>query len=170
MTQQDFFYPITQSSFWLDNYWLVTWTLSMVFLGAAWAVLFRFGNFRYGLDLGCFLKTGAVLAATTFSLGAPTVYNTNYQARHGHEGDKIVLDSTTIRYEPRSGNAKTFKLTEIFTVYREPVVFNPPPTYYVVALIDSVRFDSIGIKNDLPQFEALMTALNRTTNGKVKKN
>lgn len=63
-----FAYPQTQPSIWLENYATITWILSMVFLAATWALFFRYGNFRYGIDIGCLVKTVLIIAATTISL------------------------------------------------------------------------------------------------------
>jgi hypothetical protein len=167
--QDVFTYPVTQSAFWLDNYYVFTWASAMAMLAGAWAVLFRYGNFKYGIDLGCLVKTFVIMLVTMLCLGFPMYYNTKFAAQHGHEGDKIILTDDALRYTPRTGKEKTFKYSEVFTIYREPFTFNPPPAHFVVALKDSVRLDSVVIKEDLPQFDALIKKLDVVTNGKVKK-
>lgn len=155
-----FSYPVTQSNFLLENYYILTWTGGMLVLGAAWAIFFRYGNFKYGIDLGCLFKTLIIMAATTLALGIPNALNVKYYAMHGHEGDKIILTSERVTYQYRNGGAKSFLLSEVKKFYREPMTFNPPPTYFVVAIIDSIKVDSFAVREDLPRFELLKTALN----------
>ncbi len=156
-----FSYPVTQSDFLLDNYYILTWTAGMLILGIAWAIFFRYGNFRYGIDLGCFFKTLIIMVATMLAIGVPNYLNVRYYAEHGHEGDKITLTSERITYQYRNGKTKSFALSEVKKFYKEPITFNPPPTYFVVAVIDSMKVDSFAVREDLPRFEVFKTALNK---------
>ncbi len=138
----------------------------MLLLGAAWAIFFRYGNFKYGIDLGCLFKTLIIMAATMLAIGIPNYLNVKYYAQHGHEGDKITLTNERVTYQYRNGQAKSFSLSEVKKFYKEPMTFNPPPTYFVVAIIDSIKVDSFAIREDLPRFESLKTALNNAISGK----
>ncbi len=162
-----FSYPITQPEFLLENYYVLTWTGGMLILGAAWAIFFRFGNFKYGLDLGCLFKTLIIMVVTMFAIGIPNQLNVRYYARHGHEGDKITLTNERITYEYRNGKSKSFALSEVKKFYKEPITFNPPATYYVVAIIDSIRIDSFAVREDLPRFEVLKTTLSKVIGEKT---
>lgn len=167
---ESFTYPITQPEFLLENFYILTWTGGLLALGAVWAIFFRYGNFKYGIDLGCFFKTAAIMAATMLALGLPNYYNVKFYARHGHEGDKIILSQERIAYQSRNGTTKSFKLSDVQSIYKEPITFNPPPIIYIVAVIDSIKVDSIAVREDLPQFNTLFSRLDEQTNGKVKKN
>jgi hypothetical protein len=46
------------------------------------------------------------------------------------------------------------------------MTFNPPATYYVVAIIDSIKVDSFAVREDLPRFEVFKTTLNHAIGGK----
>lgn len=151
-----FVYPQTQPSIWLENYATVTWLLSMVFLAVVWALFFRYGNFRYGIDVGCLVKTVLIILATTIAFGAPLMYNTKFFAEHGHEGDKIILDEEEIIYETRNGKRKALRYSDIQRIYREPLTYNPPKSYHIVGLIDSIRVDSISVKENLPDFDRFL--------------
>lgn len=164
-----FSYPITQSEFLLDNYYILTWAGGMTALGAAWAIFFRYGNFKYGVDLGCLFKTLVIMAITMLAIGVPNYLNVRYYAKHGHEGDKIILTSERVTYERRDGSRKSFALSEIQKIYKEPITFNPPPTYFVVAVIDSIKVDSFAVREDLPRFQEFLSALTSATNGRVAK-
>jgi hypothetical protein len=155
-----FSYPITQSSFILNNYFILTWVAGLLALGLGWGLLFRFGNFSYGIDPGCLFKTTLILFYTMFCFGIPNYINVKFKAKHEHEGDKIMLTDSTLSYQTRSGSTKTFKLSEIYSVYKDPVTFNPPAAYYVTTLIDSLKVDSLMIKEDLPNLNQLFTSLN----------
>ncbi|MGQ9804704.1 MAG: hypothetical protein ACUVRP_01325 [Chlorobiales bacterium] len=161
-----FSYPVTQSEFLLENYYILTWTGGMLVLGAAWAIFFRFGNFKYGIDLGCLFKTLIIMTATMLSIGIPNYLNVKYYAQHGHEGDKITLTNDRITYQYRSGESKSFLLSEVKKFYKESMTFNPPPVYFVVAIIDSIKVDSFAVREDLPRFESLKTALNNAIGDK----
>jgi hypothetical protein len=161
-----FSYPITQSEFLLENYYILTWTGGMLALGAAWAIFFRYGNFKYGIDLGCLFKTLIIMTATMLAIGIPNYLNVKYYAQHGHEGDKITLTSERVTYQYRNGKSKSFALSEVKKFYKEPTTFNPPATYYVVAIIDSIKVDSFAVREDLPRFEVFKTTLNHAIGGK----
>lgn len=164
-----FAYPQTQPSFWLENYATITWMLSMVFLAATWALFFRYGNFKYGIDIGCLVKTVLIIAATTVSFGFPMMYNTKFYAEHGHEGDKIVLSDEEVIYETRNGKRKSLKYSEIQRIYREPLTYNPPKSYHIIGLIDSIRVDSISIRENLPDFEKVLQRIAEKTNRKIER-
>jgi hypothetical protein len=155
-----FSYPVTQSNFLLENYYILTWTGGMLLLGGAWAIFFRFGNFKYGIDLGCLFKTLVIMAATMLAVGVPNYLNVKYYAKHGHEGDKIMLTSERVTYQYRNGEAKSFSLSEVRRFYREPMTFNPPTTYFVVAIVDSIKVDSFAVREDLPRFEVFKKSIN----------
>ncbi len=156
-----FSYPVTQSNFLLENYYILTWTVGMLLLGAAWAIFFRYGNFKYGIDLGCVFKTLIIMVATMLAIGIPNYLNVKYYAQHGHEGDKITLTNERVTYQYRNGQAKSFLLSEVKKFYKEPMTFNPPSTYFVVAIVDSIKVDSFAVREDLPRFEVFKTLLSR---------
>lgn len=158
-----FSYPVTQSAFLLENYYILTWTGGMLALGAAWAIFFRYGNFKYGIDLGCLFKTIVIMVATMLAIGIPNYLNVRYYAKHGHEGDTITLTDKQVIYQPRNGKAKSFALSEVKKVYKEPMTFNPPPTHYVVAVIDSIKVDSFAVREDLPRFDEFIKKLKSAT-------
>ncbi|MDX2129962.1 MAG: hypothetical protein SFU91_13095 [Chloroherpetonaceae bacterium] len=167
-------YPLTQSEFLIDNYALLTWSGAAIIIALVWAIFFRYGNFRYGIDLGCLLKTGIIIVVMTFCLGMPNYLNTKFYAAHSFEGDKITLNDNAVLYETRNGSKKTFQYTEIKQIYQEPITYNPPVTYYVVAVIDVPnklgRVDSIGIRQTLPNYSTLLNTLSAKTGLKVEKN
>jgi hypothetical protein len=95
------------------------------------------------------------------AIGIPNYLNVKYYAQHGHEGDKITLTSERVTYQYRNGAAKSFALSEVKKFYKEPMTFNPPPTYFVVTIIDSIKVDSFAVREDLPRFEVFKSALNK---------
>jgi hypothetical protein len=167
---ETFSYPLTQPAFLLENFYILTWTGGMLALGGVWAIFFRYGNFKYGIDLGCFFKTAAIMIATMLALGLPNYFNVKYYAQHGHEGDKIVLAAERVSYQTRNGATKSFKFSDVQSIYKEPMTFNPPAIVYIVAIVDSIKADSIAVREDLPEFKTLLSRLDERTNGKVKKN
>jgi hypothetical protein len=46
------------------------------------------------------------------------------------------------------------------------MTFNPPPTYFVVAIIDSIKVDSFAVREDLPRFDEFKTTLNNAIGNK----
>jgi hypothetical protein len=164
-----FSYPMTQSELLLNHYATISWTLGMLALGTVWGIFFRYGNFKYGIDLGCLFKTALIIISTTLALGLPLMYNTKFFAQHGHEGDKLTLSNDALLYESRQGKQKTIKYAEIQRIYKEPVTFNPPKTYYIVALVDSLRVDSLGVKETLPNFDQFLQKLSEKSNRKIER-
>ena len=168
-----FSYPLTQSEFLIDNYALLTWSAAAVIIAAVWAIFFRYGNFRYGIDLGCLLKTALIIIVMTFCLGMPNYLNTKFYAAHSFEGDKITLNESGVLYETRNGMKKTFQYSEIKQIYQEPITYNPPITYYVVAVIEKPnnlgKVDSIGVRQTLPNYSKLLNSLSEKTGLQVEK-
>jgi hypothetical protein len=164
-----FAYPQTQPTLWLENYATITWLLSMLILATAWALFFRYGNFKYGIDIGCLVKTVLIIGATTLAFGFPMMYNTKFYAEHAHEGDKVILRDDEIVYETRSGKRKALKYSEIQRIYREPLTYNPPKSYHIIGLIDSIRVDSISVKENLPNFEKFLQQLSEKTNRRIER-
>ena len=160
---QVFQYPLTYPEWWLDNYYLVTWSLGMLLLAVGWGVFFRWGKFSYGIDFGCLWKSTILLLLTTFSLGAPNYYNTRFIAEHGQEGDVITLDKETLSYNFRKGDDKKFSIKDIVRIYKEPVTFNPPPKYFVVAQTGGIR-DSVFVTKNLPGYEKMLDELSGLAN------
>ena len=105
-----FHYPASYPALWLDYYFLATWVLGMLFLGLVWAIFYRFGKFTYGVDLGCFWKTGLLVLLTTVSLGGPMYYNTRFAGEHGQDGDSIKIAGDQLLYLDRKGNEKRCRL------------------------------------------------------------
>ncbi len=160
---QVFQYPLTYPQWWLDNYYLFTWLLGMVALAVGWGIFFRFGKFSYGIDLGCLWKSTILLLLTTFSLGAPNYYNTRFIAEHGQEGDVITLDTEALSYNFRKGDDKKFSIKDIVRIYKEPVTFNPPPKYFVVAETGGTK-DSVFVTKNLPGYEKMLGELSGLAN------
>ncbi|ACF13099.1 conserved hypothetical protein [Chloroherpeton thalassium ATCC 35110] len=161
-------YPITYPEFWLGSYAFFSWALGMFVLAAAWAVFFRFGQFKYGIDMGCLVKTALILFFTMISLGLPMQYNIKFQAEHAHEGDMITLTDKTLEYVFREGGKKLFKLDDIFQIYQEPITYNPPIKYIVKAKTES-GIDSIFVRKNLPDFRSFMKKLTEKTGLKVQR-
>ena len=160
-----FQYPMSFPGWWLDNYFYATWCLSMLFLGAVWAVFFRFGKFSYGVDFGCFWKTTILVLMTTVALGGPQYYNTKFSAQHGNDGDSVQIAADRLEYRFRNGAHKQFLFKDIVSIYQEQVTFNPPSKVFIVArnagLRDSV-FVTVG-DHGLPGYEKLLSALSAKT-------
>lgn len=150
-----FEYPVTYPEWWLDSYYIVTWSLGMLLLAVGWGVFFRWGKFSYGIDLGCIWKSTLLLLMTTAALGAPNYYNTRFVAEHGQEGDRIVLEGDRFSYDFRNGGQKEFRIADIARVYKEPVTFNPPPKYFIVAETGGVK-DSVFVTENLPGYEEML--------------
>lgn len=161
-------YPITYPEFWLESYAFFSWTFGMLILAASWAVFFRFGKFKYGIDMGCLVKTALILFFTMISLGLPMQYNIRFHAQHAHEGDTITLTDQTLQYEFREGAEKKFKLQDIFQIYQEPITYNPPIKYIVKAKSES-GIDSIFVRRSLPEFRSFMKKLTKKTGLKVQR-
>jgi hypothetical protein len=161
-------YPITHSEFWLNNYAFISWTFGMLLLCVAWAIFFRFGNFKYGIDLGCLVKTLMILFFTMLSFGLPMQYNIRFDAEHGQEGDKITLTDAKLSYQARGGKEKTLKITDIKKIYQEPITYNPPVKYFVVAETAELK-DSITVKKDLPNFDKFIQKLTELTQIKIRR-
>ncbi len=166
-----FQYPISYPAFWLDYYWLFTWVLAMLFLGAGWAVFYRFGKFSYGVDFGCLWKTTLLVLMTTVALGVPQYYNTKFLAEHGRDGDACKLKADRIEYVTRKGDRKVFLYRDIVSIYQEQVTYTPPPQLFIVARNAGLR-DSITItegEHGLPGAERLLQALSGKTGLQVKR-
>ena len=161
--QQVFQFPLTYPEWWLDSYYVFTWLLGMVFLAVGWGIFFRYGKFSYGIDLGCLWKSTVLLLLTTVALGAPNYYNTRFFAEHGQEGDVITLDEQSISYNYRKGEGKRFIFRDIVRIYKEPVTFNPPPRYFVVAETGGIR-DSVFVTKNLPDYEKMLSRLSDLSN------
>lgn len=161
-------YPITHSEFWLNNYAFISWTLGMLLLAVAWAIFFRFGNFKYGIDLGCIVKTFLILVSTMLAFGLPMQYNIRFDAEHGHEGDKITLTNTKLSYQPRDGKEKDLMIRDIKKIYQEPITYNPPVKYFIVAQTPEMK-DSISVKRDLPDFDKFIQRLTELTQIKLRR-
>jgi len=156
--QQVFQYPMTYPWWWLDNYYLFTWFLGMLFLAVGWGVFFRYGKFSYGIDFGCLWKSLLLLLMTTIALGAPSFYNTRFIAEHGQEGDVVTLNDEKLTYNFRKGEAKTFGFEDIVKIYKERDTFNPPPKFFVVAKTGESA-DSVFVTENLPGYEKMLTEL-----------
>lgn len=156
--QQVFQYPLTYPEWWLDNYYFFTWLLGMLLLAVGWGFFFKYGKFSYGIDLGCLWKSTLLLLLTTFALGTPNYYNTRFIAEHGQEGDVITIDAENLSYNYRKGKDKVFRIRDIVRIYQEPVTFNPPPKFFVVAQTGKTR-DSIFVTKNLPNYERMLSKL-----------
>jgi hypothetical protein len=166
-----FHYPASFPGWWLDYYYYFTWTLAMLFLGAGWAVFYRFGKFSYGVDFGCFWKTTLLVIMTTIALGAPQYYNTRFSAEHGNDGDSVSLSSDRIEYLFRNGQKKMFLLKDIVSIYQEQVTYNPPQKIFIVASNAGLK-DSISVtegKHGLPDVDHLLSELSSKTGRPVKR-
>ncbi|NTV46705.1 MAG: hypothetical protein HGB11_09380 [Chlorobiales bacterium] len=161
-------YPITHSEFWLNNYAFISWTLGMILLSIAWAIFFRFGNFKYGIDLGCLVKTLLILVSTMFAFGLPMQYNIRFDAEFGQEGDKITLTDSKLVYQSRGGQEKALALKDVKKIYQEPITYNPPVKYFIVAETPEKR-DSITVKRSLPDFDKFMQKVTELTQIKIRR-
>lgn len=161
--QQVFQYPLTYPEWWLDNYYFFSWLLGMLLLAVGWSFFFKYGKFSYGIDLGCLWKSTLLLLLTTLALGTPNYYNTRFIAEHGQEGDVITIDTENLSYNYRKGTDKTFSIKDIVRIYREPVTFNPPPRFFVVAQTGQTR-DSIFVTKNLPNYEKMLSKLSELAN------
>ena len=161
--QQIFQYPVTYPEWWLDYFYFFTWFLGLSILAGTWAIFFRFGNFSYGIDLGCLWKTTLLLIFTTISFAIPQAYNARFDAEHGQEGDVITVDAQSISYDYRKGADKKFSIENIVKIYKEQVTFNPPPKYFVVAETGGTK-DSIFVTKNLPGFEKMLGELSGLAN------
>jgi hypothetical protein len=162
-----FHYTMTYPAFWLDYYYLVTWFLGMLFLALVWAIFFRYGNFSYGVDLGCFWKTGLLVLFTTVSIGPPMFYNTRFAGEHGQDGDSIKISGDKLLYMDRKGNEKRVLLTDITAIYQESITRNPPPKIFIVAGKSPVK-DSLFVTTNLPGYKGFLEELSRRTGVKAK--
>ena len=157
-----FRYPMTFPSLWLDYYYLVTWTLGMLFLSIGWAVFYRYGKFTYAVNLGCFWKIALLLVMTTISLGAPQYYNTRFDGEYGQDGDSIKISGDKLSYLDRKGNEKIINLSDITAIHQESITYNPPPKIYIVAGKPSVM-DSLFVTRNLPGYRRLLSELSKKT-------
>jgi hypothetical protein len=162
-----FQYPMTFPAWWLDYYYLVTWTLGMLLLGLGWAVFFRYGKFTYGIDLGCFWKTAVLILLTTASLGAPSYYNTRFIGEHGQDGDSVKITGDRLLYLDRKGNQKQFVLKDVTAIYQEPITYNPPPKIFIVAGKAAAR-DSIFVTRNLKDYRRFIGELSKATGVEAK--
>jgi hypothetical protein len=166
-----FKYPMPYPGWWLDYYWLVTWTLAMLYFATVWAVFFRYGKFNYGVDFGCLWKTTLMVLLTVVAIGVPSKYNTEFDARHGKDGDSVRLADDRIEYRFRNGAGKQFLYKDIISIYQEPVTYNPPPKIYIVARNAGLR-DSLFITEGeygLPGSDKFLTELSSRTGQMVKR-
>jgi len=140
----------------------------MAFFSIAWAVFFKYGQFKYGIDFGCVFKSLAILIATMLAFGLPQQYNIKFDAQNGHQGDKITLTSNLLKYETRNGEMTEFPLKDVKEIYQEPVTYNPPTKYIIVAINENER-DSIFVRKNLPEFSSFMSRLESLTGVKLKR-
>ncbi|PIO46905.1 MAG: hypothetical protein CMR00_12890 [[Chlorobium] sp. 445] len=80
-----------------------------------------------------------------------------------------MLSDEEVIYETRNGKRKSLKYSEIQRIYREPLTYNPPKSYHIIGLIDSIRVDSISIKENLPDFEKVLQRIAEKTNRKIER-
>lgn len=166
-----FQYPMSLPDWWLDNYYYVTWFLSMLFLGGGWALFYRYGKFSYSVDFGCLWKTTLMILVTTIALGGPQFYNTRFSAEHGPDGDSYRLGPDRIEYTSRDGDKKMFLYKDIVSIYQESVTYNPPPQVFIVANNAGLR-DSITVtdgKNGLPGVDKMLSELSKRSGVTVKR-
>ncbi|NTU92781.1 MAG: hypothetical protein HGB29_03440 [Chlorobiaceae bacterium] len=166
-----FQYPMPFPGWWLDYYYYVTWSLSMLFLAAGWAVFYRYGKFSYGVDFGCLWKTTLLVAMTTVALGVPQYYNTRFSAEHGNDGDSVRLAQDRVEYRFRNGVRKQFLYKDIVSIYQEPVTYNPPAKVFIVAHNAGLR-DSLFVTegvSGLPRSGRLLEELGARTGLAVKR-
>ncbi len=161
-------YPITYPEFWLNSFAYTTWVFSMLFFSVAWAVFFKYGQFKYGIDLGCVVKSLAILIATMLAFGLPQLYNIKFEAENGHQGDKITITENALKYETRLGKVTTLPMNQIKEIYQEPTTFNPPVKYFVVAITENSR-DSITIRRNLPEFSRVMDRVQSLSGVKLRR-
>ncbi|NTU96538.1 MAG: hypothetical protein HGA62_01845 [Chlorobiaceae bacterium] len=162
-----FHYPMPYPSWWLDYYYLVTWSLGMLLLGLGWAVFFRYGKFSYGIDLGCFWKTAVLILLTTASLGGPQYYNTRFVGEHGQDGDSVKISGDSFLYLDRKGNQKQFALKDIRAIYQEEITYNPPPKIYIVAGKAAAK-DSMFVTRNLQDFRRFIDELSKAAGVEAK--
>ena len=162
-----FHYPMSYSALWLDYYFLATWFFGMLFLALVWGFFYRYGKFSYGVDLGCFWKTGLLVILTTVSLGGPMYYNTRFAGEHGQDGDSIKISGDKLLYLDRKGSEKKLELSDITAIYQESVTYNPPPKIFIVAAKPSFR-DSLFVTTNLPGYRRFLSELSKRTGIEAK--
>jgi len=157
-----FHYPMSYPAFWLDYYYIATWSMSMLFLASVWAFFFRYGKFTYGVDLGCFWKTAVLVLFTTISLGVPNYYNTRFVGEHGQDGDSIRMTDDQLLYIDRKGNEKQIYIADVIAIYQESITYNPPPKIFIVAEKSSVK-DSLFVTTNLVDYKRFLADLSKRT-------
>lgn len=150
--------PMEFPGWFIDYFDFLTWCIGVAVLAGVWVVFFRYGKFNYGIDLGCLWKSTLIVLITTAVIGVKQVVSVKFLAEHAQDGDVITLDGENLSYNYRNGKDKVFSLQDIVRVYKEPVTFNPPPKYYVVAETGGAR-DSIFVTENLPNYEKLLSRL-----------
>jgi hypothetical protein len=162
-----FQYPMTHPAWWLDYYYMVTWSIGMLFLAFGWAIFFRYGKFTYGVDLGCFWKTALLIMLTTVSLGGPQYYNTRFVGEHGQDGDSVKISGDRLLYLDRKGNQKQLSLNDITAIYQEEITYNPPPKIFIVAGKRAPK-DSVFITRNLKEYKRFIAELSKATRLEAK--
>jgi len=166
-----FQYPMSFPGWWLDNYFYVTWFLSMLFLGGGWALFYRYGKFSYGVDFGCLWKTTLMILVTTIALGVPQYYNTRFSAEHGKDGNSYRLAADRIEFTSRKGEKKMFLYKDIVSIYQEQITYNPPPQVFIVANNAGLR-DSITVtdgEKGLPDADKMLSELSKRSGVTVER-
>lgn len=157
-----FHYPMSYPTWWLDYFYIVTWSLGILFLGLVWAIFYRYGKFTYGVDLGCFWKTALLVLLTTVSYGVPNGYNVHFAGEHGQDGDSIKIAGDQLLYLDRKGNEKKLPLAAITAIYQEDITYNPPPKIFIVAAKPPLR-DSLFVTTNLQDYKRFLSDLSKRT-------
>ena len=166
-----FQYPMEFPGWFIDYFNYLLLCINAVVLAGVWVFFFRYGKFNYGIDFGCLWKSTLMIALTVAAIAGYMVPTTKFKAKHQEAGDKIILDGEKLIYTPRKGKFKDFEPQEIkefnfrdiVRIYKEPVTFNPPPKYFVVAQTGGAR-DSIFVTKNLPGFEKMLGELSGLSN------
>lgn len=153
-----FEYPANYPGWFIDNFDFLAWCLAVIVLAGIWVVFFRYGKFSYGIDLGCLWKSTVIIILTTAVLGIKQVVTVKFLAEHGEDGNVVRIDQENLSYVYRNGKTTVLDLGDIVRIYREPVTFNPPPKFFVVALKAGKR-DSVFVTENLPRYEILLKEL-----------
>lgn len=163
-----FQYPMEFPGWFIDYFDFLTWCIGVVVLAGLWVFFFRYGKFSYGIDLGCLWKSTLIILITTAVIGVKQVVSVKFLAEHAQDGDVITLDEKKLSYNDRNGKDKVLDLQNIVRIYREPVTFNPPPRYYVVAETGGTR-DSVFVTENLPNYEKLLSRLTNLANVQLER-
>lgn len=158
-----FEYPAQFPGWFIEYFDFLAWCIAVVVLAGVWVMFFRYGKFSYGIDFGCLWKSTVIIILTTAVLGVKQVVTVRFLAEHGEDGNVVRIDDGTLSYTYRDGKSTIIGLEDIVRIYKEPVTFNPPPKFYVVADKAGKR-DSVFVTENLPRYETLLKVLAERSN------